>query len=127
MRSVFSLLYFASDVFELVQGGFSPGQLWVTLIAEAAVPLFVVGLAVVQRPALGRLGLISAWAYAESYVAFTGTVAYALVEHTPNYNTLSDDLGPSLLVPGAVMVLAGLGFSLASGAPSCYPPGPRSR
>lgn len=110
---VFSALYFASDVLEFLHGGFSPSQLWLTLVAEAAVPPFVLGLAAVQRPALGRLGELSAWGYAGSYVAFTGTVVYALVQHTPDYGTLSYDLGPMLLAPGAVMVLAGLGFSLA--------------
>jgi len=110
---VFSALYFASDLIELVQGGFSPRQLWLTLLAEAAVPLFVVGLARVQQPLLGPLGRCSALAYAASYVAFTGTVVYALIQHTPDYTRLSKDLGPSLLVPGAVMVFAGIGFALA--------------
>jgi hypothetical protein len=109
----FSALYFLSDVIEVVQGGFSVGQLWLTLMSEAAVPIFVVGLAVVHRPHFGRLGLLSAWAYASSYVVFTGTVVYALVNGTKNYATLSADLGPVMIVPGAVMVLAGLGFGHA--------------
>ena len=50
-----SLLYFVSDLIEVVQGGFSTGQLWLTLLAEASIPVFVIGLAVAQRPRLGRL------------------------------------------------------------------------
>jgi hypothetical protein len=110
---VFSALYFVSDAWELAQGGFSRGQLWLTLLAEAAIPVFVVGLAVLQRPRLGRLGRISAWLYAAAYVVFTGSVVVALVNHTRDYDALTKDLGPLMLVPGAVMVAAGLGFGVA--------------
>jgi hypothetical protein len=108
---VFSALYLLSDVIEAVQGGFSDSQLWLTLVSEAAVPVLVIGLARVHQPHFTRLGVLSAWAYAASYVVFTGTVVYALVKDTPDYATLSEDLGPVMLVPGAVMVLAGLGFA----------------
>jgi hypothetical protein len=60
----FSLLYLASDVIELLQGGFSTAQLALTYAGEAAVPLFVLGLYAAQRPRLGRLGLAGAVAYA---------------------------------------------------------------
>lgn len=110
---VFSTLYLLSDVIEAIQGGFSAGQLWITLVAEAAIPLFVVGLYMVQRPQIGRLGRISALAYAYSYVFFTGTVVYALVDTTPDYKTLNNDLGASLTIHGAIMVLAGLAFGCA--------------
>jgi hypothetical protein len=88
-------------------------QLWLTLIAEAAVPVFVVGLAVVQRPQIGRAGERSALAYAYSYVFFTGTVVYALVNHTKDYATLNDHLGFLMVVHGAVMLFAGVGFGYA--------------
>jgi hypothetical protein len=45
------------------------------------------------RPRLGRLGLVSALAYAYSYVVFTGTVVYAMVNHTKDYQTLNDHSG----------------------------------
>jgi hypothetical protein len=77
-----SVLYFVSDVIEVVQGGFSTGQLWLTLVAEATVPIFVIGLWLVQRPRIGRIGAVSAIAYAYSFVFFTGTVVYALVDGT---------------------------------------------
>jgi hypothetical protein len=110
---VFSALYFVSDLVEARQGGFSDGQLWLTLVAEAAVPFFVVGLAIAQRPRIGRLGMWSALAYAYSYVFFTGTVVYALVNGTKDYASLSDELGAAMIVHGAVMVVAGLGFGYA--------------
>ena len=62
----FSALYLVSDVIEALQGGFSGGQLGLTLIAEAAIPVFVIGLYLVQRPHIGRLGRLSAAAYAYS-------------------------------------------------------------
>jgi hypothetical protein len=109
----FSALYFLSDAIEAAQGGFSTAQLLLTLVAEAAIPFVVVGLYRVQRPRIGRLGLLSALAYAYAFVFFTGTVVYALVNGTGDYSALSDDLGALMTVHGAVMVLAGIGFGAA--------------
>ena len=61
---VFSVLYLVSDVIEALQGGFSGGQLGLALIAEAAIPVVVIGLYVMQRSRIGRLGRLSAAAYA---------------------------------------------------------------
>jgi hypothetical protein len=110
---VFSALYLLSDVIEAIQGGFSTGQLWLTLVAEAAIPIFVIGLSVMQLPQLGRLGRVSAVAYAYSYVFFTGTVVYALIDHTSDYGVLNHDLGWRMTLHGAIMVFAGLGFGSA--------------
>jgi hypothetical protein len=108
-----SVLYFVSDVIEVVQGGFSEGQLWLTLLAEAAIPVFVIGLAAAQRPHLGRLGAYAAVGYAYSYVVFSGTVVYALVNDTRDYETLTDQLGVTMTVHGGLMVVAGLGIGYA--------------
>jgi hypothetical protein len=108
-----SVLYLITDVIEASQGGFSVLQLWLTLIAEAAVPIFVVGLAFVQRPRLGRLGAYAALAYAYAFVVFAGTVVYALVNDTKDYDALTDKLGLVMTVHGAVMVTAGLGLGYA--------------
>jgi hypothetical protein len=109
----FSALYLLSDVIEAIQGGFSDSQLWLTLVAEAAIPIFVIGLYVVQRPQIGRLGRLTAVAYAYSYVFFTGTVVYALIDATSSYKALADDLQPWMTIHGAIMVFAGLGFGVA--------------
>jgi hypothetical protein len=74
----FSALYLLSDVIEAIQGGFSRGQLWLTFVAEVTIPVFVIGLYLAQRSHIGRLGQVGAFAYAYSYVYFTGTVVYAL-------------------------------------------------
>jgi hypothetical protein len=110
---VFSVLYLVSDVIEAAQGGFSDGQLWLTLVAEAAIPFFVVGLYLVQRPQIGLAGRLGALAYAYAYVFFTGTVVYALVDGTRDYAALTADLGPWMTVHGAIMVVAGLSFGYA--------------
>ncbi len=110
---IFSGLYLFSDALEYVQGGFSGPQLILTLVAEAAIPFVVVGLYIAQRPQIGRLGLVSAIGYAYSYVFFTGTVIYALVNGTNDYPALTAKLGTSMTIHGAIMVIAGIGFGLA--------------
>ena len=98
---VFSGLYFVSDALEVVHGRFSEGQLWLTLVAEAAIPVFVIGLCLAQRPEIGRLGRL---------VFFTGTVVYALVHASRDFSALSNDLSPWMVIHGALMVFAGLAF-----------------
>jgi hypothetical protein len=81
--------------------------------AEAAIPVFVIEFYLVQRPKIGRLGRLSANGYAYSFIFFTGTVVYALIERPRNYNALADDLSPWMTVHGALMVFAGVGFGYA--------------
>lgn len=109
----FSMLYWLSDLIEVAQGGFSTGQLWLTLVAELAIPPIVLGLWWLQRDRLGRLGMVSAWAYAYVFVFFSFTVAYALLDGTPDYQALSDDLGLSMVLHGAIMLLSGIGLGVA--------------
>jgi len=111
-----------SDVIETVQGGFSHPQLFLTLVAEAAIPFLVVALYAAQRPRIGLLGLVSAVAYAYSYVFFTGTVVYSIAKRTSDYSELTGDLGASMVVHGVVMVVAGIGFGLAVIRAGVLPP-----
>ncbi len=110
---LFSGLYLISDLVELTQGGFSTVQLALTLAAEAAIPLFVLGLYAVQRPRIGALGLGAAVAYAYTFVFFTGTVWFALVKGTSNWDELVDQLGIWMTIHGVLMVISGLAFGLA--------------
>jgi hypothetical protein len=110
---LFSVLYFASDVIEASQGGFSDPQLWLTLVAEAAIPFFVVGLYWIQRERIGHLGAVCALAYAYSFVFFTGTVVYALLHGTSDFSALSEELGGAMTLHGAIMLFGGLGFGYA--------------
>jgi hypothetical protein len=110
---VFSALYFISDLIELAEGGFSTAQLALTYAAEAAIPFFVVGLYAMQRPWIGRLGLIGAVAYAYSFIFFTSTVVFALVNGTKDWDALNAELGWWVTIHGVLMVIAGLAFGLA--------------
>ena len=109
----FSTSYIVSDLIELAQGGFSPVQLALTYAAEATLPLFVIGLYAVQRPRIGWWGLVGAVAYAYSFIGFTATVVYSMVERTPDWVALTERMGAWFLVHGAVMVAAGICFGLA--------------
>ena len=75
--------------------------------------MFVLGFAVAQRPRFGRIGRLSAAAYAYAFVFFTGTVVSALVNDTTDYAALTNASGVAMVVHGAVMVVAGLGFGYA--------------
>ena len=77
--------HFASDVIDTVQRGFSESQLWLTLVAEAAIPTFVIGLAAAQRPRLGRLDAHAAAGNAYSYdvVLRGGNTQIAAPKRTP--------------------------------------------
>jgi hypothetical protein len=91
---LFSAIYFVSDVIELAEDGFSTPQLVLTYVGEAAIPLFVLGLYAAQRPAIGRLGLVGALGYAYAFIFFTGTVTFALANHTRNWDAWSIVWGP---------------------------------
>src|ERR1700692_2249797 len=104
---VFSALCLLSDVIELAQGGFSTAQLVLTYISEAAIPLFVIGIYAAQRPSIGRLGLLSALGYAYTFVFFTSTVVFALIEHTRDWTALTNQMGAWIAVHSVLMVVTG--------------------
>jgi hypothetical protein len=110
---VFSALYLLSDVIELAQGGFSSAQLVLTYISEAAIPLFVIGIYAAQRPSIGRLGLLGAVGYAYTFVFFTSTVVFALVQHTTDFSALKNQMGGWIAVHSVLMVVTGLVFGYA--------------
>lgn len=110
---VFSALYFVSDLVEFAQGGFSTPQLVLTYVAEAAIPLFVMGLYSVQRPRIGWLGVFGAVAYAYSFIFFSGTVVVALANRTRDWDALVAQFGPWVTFHGALMLVAGSAFGVA--------------
>jgi hypothetical protein len=110
---VTSAIYFASDVLEASNGGFTTFQLWLTLVAEASLPIFVLGLYVAHRQSLGRWGRYSAILYAVAYTYFTWTVVYALAHDISDFATLNRQLSPWMTIAGAIMVIAGIAFGAA--------------
>jgi hypothetical protein len=117
----FSVDYFVSDVIEAGQDGFTTFQLILTLIGELAIPFFVFGLYWVKRNQIGPIGKYSAIAYAYAYAFFTFTVVYALADSTPDYDQLSDDLAPWMVIHGAIMLVAGIGFGYSIIKTRAYP------
>ncbi len=110
---MFSALYLISDLMELGQGGFSTPQLLATYAAEAAIPLFILGLYAVQRPQIGRLGRAAAVVYSYTFVFFTGTVLVALIERTSDWPALEQRLGVWITIHSVLMIVAGIGFGIA--------------
>ena len=52
-------------------------------------------------------------AYAYSFIFFTSTVVFALIDGTKDWDALNAQLGWWVTIHGVVMVIAGLGFGLA--------------
>jgi hypothetical protein len=92
-----------------------------TLAAEVTIPMVVVGLYRAQRPAIGAAGKWGALLYAYTFVFFTGTVIYALVRDTPNFDRLTRDLDPAMTLHGAVMVGAAVAFGYATARAGVLP------
>ncbi len=94
-------------------GRFSTPQLALTYVAESAIPLFVLGLYAAQRPQIGWLGLVSALTYAYTFVFFTSTVVYALIDHTRDWDALETQFGAWMTIHSVLMVVAGVAFGAA--------------
>ena len=73
-----------------------------TLVAEAAIPFFIVGLYLLQRPHVGRLGLTGMVVYAYALIYFAGTVVYALVSSTSDRDELVQPLGMWMTIHGVL-------------------------
>jgi hypothetical protein len=108
------LLHTATDALEILQGGFSRLQLWLNYAAFLPMPALMVGLYAVQRPRLGRAGLVGALVYGATFVYFAHTTLVALAERTSDYAALWARLGATYTLHGAVMVAGGLLFGWAS-------------
>lgn len=114
-------VYLLSDVLEVLGGGFSAAQLLLTFAVEATIPFVVVGLCMAQRPRLGKLGEAGALALAFSYVLFAFTALYALVDGVPDYQALSGQFTLLFVASGALMLLGGLAFAVASLRAEVFP------
>lgn len=111
---VFPILHSVTDVMEWAQKGFSPAQLWLNYIAFLPVPSILLGLYAAQRPRISRWGLVGALLYGFAFVYFTHTTLYALAAHAATYEDLWAVLGRTYTLHGAIMVLGGTAFGLAT-------------
>lgn len=108
------VLHTATDVVELLQGGFSPLMLWANYIAFLPMPWLLLGICAVHPVRLAPLALVGAVLYGVAFTYFAHTTLYALAQQTPTYEQLWAVLGSAYTVHGALMVLGGLLFAWAA-------------
>ncbi len=108
-----SSLYLLSDLVELVQGGLNPIQFYLTYIAFAAVPFYIIGLHALQSSKVGWVSLIGAVCYGGAFIFFAGTDLYALVDQTSDYTTLVEKFGLLYAIHGGLLVIGGVLFGTA--------------
>lgn len=108
------LVHSLTDVIEWVSGGFSVTHLWANYVAFMLIPSMVIGLWAMQWPKIGWLGLLGALFYGFSFIYFTHTTQYALLQHIANYQILCEQLGLVYTVHGALMIIGGVCFGVAT-------------
>ena len=107
-------LHLLSDVMEWTSGGFTRPQLLINYGAFVTMPATMIGLYAVQRPAIGLSGMLGAVLYGFAFVYFSHTTLLALSNGTGDYETLWQTLGLVYTAHGALMVIDGLLFGVAS-------------
>ncbi|MGE0190488.1 MAG: hypothetical protein AB7T63_00465 [Planctomycetota bacterium] len=107
-------LHSLTDVIEWVQGGFSPLQLALNYVAFLALTVLLLGLHAVQSGRAGWMSLLGALGYGFSFVYFAHTTLMALESGVPTYEDLWRHLGNAYTWQGALMVLGGVAFGIAS-------------
>lgn len=110
----FPLLHTLTDVMEWITAGFTNFQLWLNYAAFLPLPAVIIGLYALQHPAIGSLGLIGALLYGFSFIYFAHTSLYALAMGTRNYAELWNQLGELYQFHGALMIIGGLAFGIAT-------------
>lgn len=107
-------LHTLSDVLEWVGGGFSSAQLRLSYLAFLPMPALLLGLYLVQRPRIPRYGLAGALLYGFAFVYFAHTALAALANGVESYGAMWRELGATYTFHGAMMILGGFLFGLAS-------------
>lgn len=107
-------LHSATDIVELILGGFTPAMLWANYIAFLPMPWLLFGIYVVHPGRLSSIALLGAVLYGIAFTYFAHTTLYALAHQTTTYENLWNVLGLAYTVHGALMVLGGLLFAWAT-------------
>lgn len=109
-----SALYVLSDAMELANGGdLFTAQLWVTYLAEASIPFFIVGLAAAQQPRGGWMSLAGAVLYGLAFVGFSATVLYPLVTGERDPDQVFEDFGAIYDAHAALAAVGGTLFGIS--------------
>lgn len=107
------LLHSASDLMELISGGFTDAQLWLNMAAFVPMPVLLLGIWVVATPRAGIIGLVGALMYGSAFAYFFYTTVYALTHRVSTYEVLWAELGITYTLFGVVMIVGGLLFAYA--------------
>jgi len=114
-------LHTASDLVEWMQGGFSEWQLWLNYVAFLPMPAVMLGLYVVQRSRASAWAMAGAMLYGFAFIYFAHTTLFAIATRSTNYAQLWASLGAVYTAHGALMVVGGLAFGLASARAGVFP------
>ncbi|MCO6511753.1 MAG: hypothetical protein J5I65_13265 [Aridibacter famidurans] len=114
-------LHTFTDVVEWLAGGFTTEQLWLNYFAFLPVPIILIGLYAAQRPLISYLGLAGAILYGFAFVYFAHSTQFALTENIADYEALWDRLGTVYTANGAMMVVGGIAFGVASFRACVFP------
>lgn len=106
-------LYIITDSIEIAQSAISSFQMIVTYICMAAIPFAVMGLYILDDKEGGALYLTGAVFISLSFIYFSGTASYALVEHINDYADVVKNLGFMYLLHGMILIIGGILFSVA--------------
>ena len=87
---------------------------WLNYVAFLPMPWLLLGIYAVCEEELGVPALVGALLYGIAFTYFAHTTLFALAAHTPTYEALWQQLGPTYTVHGAFMVVGGLLFTWAS-------------
>lgn len=115
------LLHSVTDLLEWLQGGFSPLQLWLNYLAFLPVPAVMIGLYAAQRPRISVAGLLGAILYGFAFIYFAFTTLVALTGRVATYEELWDQLGVTYTLHGAMMILGGALFGVATWRSRVFP------
>lgn len=108
------VLHSITDAMELLQGGFSPVQLWLNYVAFLPMPWLLLGIYAVRAENLSPAALLGALLYGAAFTYFAHTTLYALQSQAPDYEALWQQLGLVYSLHGAAMVAGGLLFAWAA-------------
>jgi hypothetical protein len=115
------LLHSITDLMEWMQGGFSPLQLWLNYLAFVPVPAIMIGLYAAQRPRISGMGLAGALLYGFAFIYFAFTTLLAITSGVPTYEDLWNRLGHVYTMHGALMIVGGGLFGLATLRAKVFP------
>ncbi|MGD9629465.1 MAG: hypothetical protein AB7V18_09480 [Pyrinomonadaceae bacterium] len=107
-------LHIATDIWEVVQSGFSALQLGLNYLAFILIPFLMMGLYAVQLPRIKWPGLAGALLYGAAFIYFAHSTLSALEYSVRDYAALWTGLGKTYTLHGLIMIVGGALFAIYS-------------